>query len=206
MGQQIFWKFNVDALELQRRDAKNIGHYDLEFWLGSDFNRLKLTTEAELDDGQQHAEYTALWWQPISAFWNREIGLHYDQQSQRSSLALGIEGTAPYWIETSAQLRLAKHGHSSLKIGLAHDLQFTRRLKLSNQLDSSLSGRADLAQQRGAGLNDIKLFSRLSYQINPQLLPYIGIRYQRWFADTVRLRKQSSEQQTALVAGLSFWF
>ena len=134
--------------------------------------------------------------------------MHYDEDADRSSIAVEIEGTAPYWVETSLQLRLAEQGHHALQFELAHDLQLTRRFKLSNQLETRVHSKADLIAQQGAGLSDIELTSRLSYQVNPQLLPYIGVRGQRFFSETARFKQQAgqSRQDSQLIVGLSFWF
>jgi len=55
-------------------------------------NKVDVTTGAE-----------ALWWRPLTAFWGTTLGVHQDfGPGSHTSLAFGVEGLAPYWVQVEA--------------------------------------------------------------------------------------------------------
>lgn len=60
----------------------------------------------------------------------------------------------------------------------------------------------------GQGLSDGKVGLRLKYEVNRQLVPYIGVEWSGKFGKTADIARAagSARQEIRFVTGVSFWF
>lgn len=211
LGSMPMWSMAADRLEWQHNDTTDQAFVDASFWYGTDQNRLLLRTETAFDDtGSLDSQNHALWWHPISAFWNRELGVRYDHSASvdRTWLAAGINGTAPYWVDVSAWVYLGENGRTALKAEAEYDLRLTQNWVLQPRLEANAYGKSDPEQQIGSGLSNLESGLRLRYDRNRQIAPYLGLARERWYGNTADLRRQASEatSDTIAVLGLQLWY
>ncbi|SDV49323.1 copper resistance protein B [Chitinasiproducens palmae] len=202
-------RFLADRLEyVQGRRPE--GAWDVEAYIGGDLDRLVLRSEGEANRDGSDGRIELLYSRAISAFWNTELGVRHDFGSgpNRQWLAVGVAGTAPYWIETQLTAYAGPAGRTALHAMVEHDARLTQRLILTPRLEAMAYGRADPARERGAGLSDLSAAVRLRYDIDKRFAPYIGFEMVSRFGQTARWARQAGERaiDPRLVVGVRFWF
>ena len=205
-------RFLVDRAETRVRDGRDGYLLDLQAWYGGDIDKLWLKSEVEGPWGKQleHAEVQALWSHAIGPWFDLQAGARFDPQPgpNRTHLALGVQGLAPYWWEVEATLFLSNKGELTARAEAEYDLRITQKLILQPRAEVELSAEDIPELGIGSGLTDASLGLRLRYQISPLVAPYVGVEYEHAFGDTRDFRRAEGENADgfSLVAGLRFWF
>ena len=167
--------------------------------------------EGDAARGRLHdARTELLWGYAVAPFWDTQLGLRIDggQGPARTWLAFGVEGTAPYHIDTRATAYLGQGGRAALRLALSYDAYLAQKLVLQPRTEWTLNSRDDAARGVGRGLSSAIAGLRLRYEITPQIAPYVGVEWQRGFGRTADLLRAGGERAgtTRWVAGVSFWF
>ena len=167
--------------------------------------------EGDAARGRLHdARTELLWGYAVAPFWDTQLGLRIDggQGPARTWLAFGVEGTAPYNIDTRATAYLGQGGRAALRLALSYDAYLAQKLVLQPRTEWTLNSRDDTARGVGRGLSSAIAGLRLRYEITPQIAPYVGVEWQRGFGRTADLLRAGGERAgtTRWVAGVSFWF
>jgi copper resistance protein B len=205
-------KFLVDRAETRFGEERDAYVLDLQGWYGGDVDKLWLKSEIEGAWGKklEHAEVQALWSHAIGPWFDLQAGVRLDPQPgpNRTHLAVGIQGLAPYWWEVEGAIFLSNKGELTARAEAEYDLRITQKLILQPRAELDLSAE-DIAELGiGSGLSEGSLGLRLRYQISPRIAPYIGVEYERAFGATREFRHAEGEKADALgfLAGLRFWF
>ena len=206
------YKFLVDRAETQMRDGRDGYLLDMQGWYGDDIDKLWLKSEVEGDWGRklEHAEVQALWSHAIDPWFDLQAGVRFDPQPgpNRTHLALGIQGLAPYWWEIEGTLFLSNKGELTARAEAEYDLRITQKLNLQPRAEVDLSAEDIPELGIGSGLSEASAGLRLRYQLSPLVAPYIGVEYEHAFGDTRDFRRAEGERADSfnLVAGVSLWF
>ncbi len=209
--EQSFASLLVDRLETVRNDDNTTGAYDLQAWYGRDYNRLVLKAEGDISNGKlEEADTELLWGHAVATFWDTQLGLRYEsseEQPDRSWLAFGVQGLAPYWFELDVTAYLGENGRSALGLAAEYELLFTQKLILQPRLEANFYGKDDPDRARGTGLSDITAGLRLRYEIRREFAPYLGIEWAGRFGETADYARAAGESkdETRVVLGLRFW-
>ena len=205
-----FWTFVADRVEQDlQEDALS---YDSQFWYGTTFKRLVVKAEGEAERGNlSHASNEVHYSHAISAFFNAQAGLRHDYNQQgenRTWLALGLQGLAPYWFELDMTAYLSSEGHTALSVEAEYDLLLSQRWVLQPRLEFNLYGKDDLDNSLGSGLTSLSAGLRLRYEVSRQFAPYLGVEWQDTFGQTREQARQNgqSTDNTRYMAGVTFWF
>jgi copper resistance protein B len=201
----------IERMELQSGSG-TIGYaWQGEGSFGADRDRFVLSTEGEGQSGKglDRGEVQAKWRHAIDPWFNAEAGLRQDFRTPgRTYLLVGIEGLAPYWIDTEAQLFISNKGdvHARLQAGL--DQRITQRLVLrpAAEIDVAFQDVPELGIT--SRVPEWSIGARLRYEIQPSFAPYIGVERRRDTAspaDVARGRLRG-DTGTNLLLGLSAWF
>jgi len=210
MDEHVYYHLLFDELE-GRLGADNSFRWEGEAWAGTDENRLWLKTEGEqtgdtLEDGQQELFYD----RPITTFFDIQAGVRSDIDSRagRTWAALGIEGLAPMFFQTSATGYVDGKGRLAAKLEGSYDLLLTQRLILQPQAELNFYSRNDPARRIGSGLSDIDLGLRLRYEILRKFGPYVGLTFENKFGDTAAFARADGERRAELrlATGIRVWF
>ncbi len=210
--EQSFASLLVDRLEMVRNDDNTTAAYDLQAWYGRDYNRLVLKAEGDISDGKlEEADTELLWGHAVATFWDTQLGLRYEsseEEPDRSWLAFGFQGLAPYWFEVGVTAYLGENGRSALGFAAEYELLFTQKLILQPQLEANFYGKDDPKRGLGSGLSDITAGLRLRYEIRREFAPYIGIEWANRYGDTADYVRAAgdSKDETSVMAGMRFWF
>ncbi len=209
--EQNFASLLADRLEVVNGEENSWVTYDIQAWYGRDYNRLVLKAEGEVDGGTlEEADTELLWSHAVATFWDMQAGLRYDsgEGSDRSWLAFGFQGLAPYWFELDVTGYLGEEGRTTLGIEAEYELLITQRLILQPRIEVDFYGKDDSERGIGSGLSVLSTGLRLRYEIRREIAPYVGIEWTGSYggtADYARTAGQATDD-TRLVAGVRFWF
>ena len=197
--------------ELEALDFDDGVQLDAQAWAGRDAGRLWLKADGEHRDGSLHdLRLEALWARPWKAFWDTQLGLRHDsgEGPERTWIALGVEGLAPYWFDIEATLYVGEAGRTAARFELGYDLKLTQRLILTPDFEINAYGKEDTGRRIGSGVSNVELGLRLRYELHRQLAPYIGIDWNRLTGETADLVRADGEatHDHAIVAGIRMWF
>ncbi len=210
-------KFLVDQAEITAGDGGEGYAWDAQFWYGRDIDKMWLKSEGEGAFGEalEQGEVQALYSRAIDPWFDVQAGIRQDfgAGSDRTHLALGIQGLAPYWFEVEATAFLSTEGELTARVEAEYDLRLTQELILQPKLELDLSAQ-DMPDLRvGAGLSTASLGARLRYEFFPGrgpavIAPYLGAEYEQAFGDTADYLEAEDEESGGVrfVAGLRVWF
>ena len=97
--------------------------------------------------------------------------------------AVGIQGLAPYWFDVEATMYIGASGRTQARLRAEYDLLLTNRLIVQPLAQVDLAGRDDPRRKVGAGLSSSEVGVRLRYEIRRELAPYIGVTWNRQWAN-----------------------
>ena len=212
MGDQHnFGALLVDRLEQVDADHANFTAYDAQAWFGQNYERFVVKAEGEVDGGKwQEASTELLWSHAIATFWDRQLGVRQDSGDgpNRSWLAFGVQGLAPYWFEVDATAYAGEGGRTALTLTVEYELLFTQKLILQPRVEANLYGKSDVALNVGSGLADATAGVRLRYEFTRQFAPYVGVEQAGKFGETADFVRAAGDEtnDTRWVAGVRFWF
>ena len=206
------WKLLVDKAEVQIRDGREGYAWDAQGWYGGDIDKAWFKTEGEGTFGWpfEHGEVQALWSHAVDPWFDVQAGVRQDfgPGPDRTHLALGVQGLAPYWFELDAAAFLSNRGDVTMRFEAEYDLRITRRLILQPilELEAALQDVPELGI--GSGLSSGELGARLRYEIRPEFAPYVGVEYERAFGDTADFVRAEGEDagDFRFLLGVRTWF
>ena len=209
----VYYGISVEQLEYRFQDE------DLLVWEGDAFvgtDEWKLRWQSEGEYLRDEREFETLENQftlqhPISYYYDAKAGLRIDtpEGTDRAYLVLGVHGLAPQWFEIDADLFVSEHADISARLETEYELLVTNRIILTPTAESNVAFSDDEEAGVGAGLSDIELGLRLSYDlIERNVAPYIGVNYERKFGKTADFASDEGEddEQFAVVAGVRLLF
>lgn len=211
-GSMTAYRFLVDQLEWKIRDGRDGYAWEGHAWYGGDINKIWVKSQGEgtIGEGLASAEVQALWSRAVSPFFDVQLGLRHDfrPDPDRTYLALGVQGLAPYWLEFEAAAFVSEKGDISARVEAEHDLRLTRKLILQPLVQVDLAAQDVPELGIGAGLSTAEAGLRLRYEIKRELAPYVGVEYQRAFGDTARSRRAAGDDAGgwSFVVGVRTWF
>ncbi|WP_372843728.1 copper resistance protein B [Psychrobacter sp.] len=210
MGDMPLWGVSVDDLGYQFDDDQI--NYEVSAWYGVDERRLSLRSEGSIQtEGDKEIDsLTSLsYWKPLSIFWNGLAGVAYDTENDKPAIMAGIEGTAPYFIETDAMAYLYSDGQVRLDLGAEYEWRLSQHWVVIPEVGLSAFSKDDIDNHITKGFNELETEVRLTYEtLSRQLAPYVGVSYETALGSARGQRRQHNESvdSSSLTAGVKFWF
>lgn len=205
----------VDQLEFQSGDADPI-HWDLQGWIGGDYNKLWFKAEGEqrTGTGAGEVEVQALFSRLMTPFWDFQVGVRVDGvyggvvDRTRGLLAVGVEGLAPYWFDVEAALFVSHTGDISFRVTSTYDLLMSQRLIFQPRFEVNAAVQEVPEFGVGTGLNELELGWRMRYELRREFAPYIGFSWARRVGGTASLARSEGAEVSdfSLVGGFRVWF
>lgn len=201
----------VEKLEATRVDGHTSVPYDLEAWFGRTFDRAVVKSEGDIESGDlAEARSELLWGHAFAPYWDRQLGLRYDsgEGPNRSWLAFGIEGLAPYRFGVELTGYIGESSRTALRLDASYEMLITQRLVLQPRLEADFYGKNDPARGLGSGLSEVSAGLRLRYEFRRELAPYIGIERISQHGRTADLTRAAGgdPSDTRIIVGLRLWY
>lgn len=214
---EIFWLLLVDQLEYRGSDGKDFFRWDVQGWVGGDYERIWLKTEGEVAFAEQEsgeAEIQLLYGYLIAPYWDLQVGLRYDREYSpdndlgRAFAVIGVEGLAPNLFEVDTALFISEDGDISARLEVEQELLITQKLILQPRFEINVAAQEVENFGIGSGVNDIELGLRLRYEINRNYAPYLGINWIRLLGKTEDFAKEEGESidNFSLLGGIRLLF
>ena len=203
-GGGIYHMFRTETGIGSNNHGDTIAHWDVKGWIGTDDNKLWLKTEGERNDATlESAEFWALYSRNIDTFWDAQVGVRYDTKPESTAyLTLGVNGLAPYFLETEAHLFLSDQGDVSARIRREGDLQITQHFIIQHYAEINLFTQDVPEQDVGAGLADATIGIQPRYEITRTFAPYVDLHYGRKFGETASIATSNGERKDEAVASV----
>lgn len=206
--QQIFSGVRFDKLEWNRLGSSDNARWDMEAYIGTDYDKLFFKSEGfydgrakKFDEAQVQLLYSRL----ISYYFDLQVGIRHDfsPKPSRTYAVIGIEGLAPGFIEIDADAYISEKGHISATFTAFHDVLITNRLIFQPRIDVRIQAQRVDDLSLGAGITDFELGARLRYEILRNFAPYIGVTWDRKVGETASIaeREQTAISKVYFVAG-----
>lgn len=205
----VVTKLMLDKLQIGRDDGEDVISWEGGFWIGKDINKLVFKTEGERADGEtEGSESQLLLSHAIDPFWDIQAGWSHDTVpgESRDYATIGLQGVAPFYIETDASLSFDKKGQVKLDVSFEHEMMLTQRLVLIPEIEFSAYAKDDEDMEIGSGLSDVEASLRLGYEIRREFMPYIGINWGKKFGNTADLLGDEESSETLFVVGIHAWY
>jgi copper resistance protein B len=200
----IFHAFRLEADVGANDNGTLISTWDFDGWIGSDFDKLWLKSEGELEDDTTHrAEFWAMYSRNIAEFWDAQVGVRYDANPQSTAYFTGgFDGLAPYFLETEVHMFVSVDGDVSFRLREETDLLLTQRLIIQPYLEVNLFAQDVPRQDVGAGFSTGEFGVQTRYEITREIAPYIDMRYERKFGETASMARADGEDVDGFIASL----
>lgn len=202
----------INRLErVKNSDDQFSNAYDLQGWIGKDYDRLVVKAEGDVAEGKLHDARTELLWShAVSAYWDAQLGVRHDSGIDPSQnwLALGMQGLAPYWFEMDVAAYVGEQGRTALRISAEYELLLTQKLILQPRVEAVFYGKQDETRELGAGLSNMVTGLRLRYEIKREFAPYVGVDWTGKYGGTAEHARtaNTNTNERNVVAGLRIWF
>ncbi len=155
--------------------------YLLDGWFGTDQH--KAFVQAHVQQQQDHSTeqrlqlgYRAMW----SDFWDSTWALGYrnDIRAQgqgQTALVMGVQGLAPYFIDSKVQLWLGEQQLTLLNVDLSREFWLTQRINFATFVDAEYLMRTTVQDERLQGWSHIKAGLQAHYVLHPDVQPYLTL-------------------------------
>lgn len=216
--EQRFGRIMIDRFELAAGEGADTLTWDAQAWYGGNINRVWFETEGDAviadGDGGELESADLFYSRAVSAFWDVRVGPGYQRSygpgpdRDRFFAVAGVQGLAPYWFETQADLRLSDDGDASLDAEVEYDMLLTQRLVLQPRLETAVAFQDTPEFEQGSGITGITTGLRLRYELSREVAPYVGVTWQRDLGDTADLTEAEGgdKSRVSAVVGLRLWF
>jgi len=196
--------FQADELEYRQNSDEELTVWDMQYTLGKDLHKWSLNWQGEADKhGIEQSELDIYYSRAISPYWNGTLGIVHDAKPEptRSWLQIGVEGIAPYFVDSDIDVLLGEDGDLGVRVQLEKELMLTQRWVLKPELEFDVYTQSDSLLNQPSGLQSVEFGLRLAYEFNRQFALYAGVVYER-----VNSLNQADKEETLAAAGLHFWF
>jgi copper resistance protein B len=209
-----FFQVLGDRLEHRSDGNEQIVLWDMDAWYGTDYNKFYVESEGEWNTDKDEPENVSMevfWNHTFRPFWDTQLGIRHDildGKDDRTFLAGGIQGMAPYIFEVDATAYVSEDGDTSAVFEVERDFYFTQRLVLQPRLETEVAF-SDVSEYNiAAGFTSIETGLRIRYEFTRKFAPYIGVSWERSLGKTADMRQADGEDinKTNFVAGVKFWF
>jgi len=208
-GGGVYHMFELETGYGASRDH-GFAAWDLDGWIGGDMDKLWLKSEGTYaDDTLEEAEFQALYSRNIDTFWDLQAGVRLDSQPIRTWYGVvGVQGLAPYFIETEAHLFFSDEGDLTARIHIDNDFMLSQQWVLQPFAEINLAAHDIAEQEKGAGITDISTGIQVRYEISRAFAPFVEIGYERLTGETSAIARHHNEDrdEATVMAGSRFVF
>jgi copper resistance protein B len=200
-----YTRLELDAGVSNRGQA--VGNWVGNGWLGTDYNKIWMKTKGEvtagtLDDGDLQIQYSRY----IAPFWDLQAGYRREfKPSQANQAVISLQGIAPYWFETDAELFLGGPSTVGGRLRVEHDFIWTQRLITRPEVTVDWGVGNDPRNAVGKGLQRVELELQTRYEITRDFAPYFSARYERQVGQTSLFVHSKGESPEAFIFSLGLW-
>lgn len=196
--------YHFARVEADYAPGPKIASWDAEAWVGGDRDRLWLKSEGDLEHGDaERAEAQALWSRNVWTFFDAQLGVRHDFAREATTwAALGVQGLAPYLLETELHAFVSTRGDVQLRAKQSFDLLLTNRLILEPLAEIEVELADSARREVESGFSRFEGGVQLRYEVTQKFAPYAALVHERLLGGTARLARASGEDVGGWRVGL----
>jgi copper resistance protein B len=184
--------------------------WDVNARFGTDEYRLLLKSEGEAIRGRtKDAELQVLVDTPISEFFNLQMGWRRVMAPvNRNFFAIGVEGLAPYFVDSELTLFVSEKGGAVARAKGAIDIPIVANIYTKPMIEVSAYTSDDRALETYAGIGRLKLALQTRYEVTRQIAPYFELGWERLLGRTGNAAHAAGErvENAYAVVGIGLWY
>ncbi|KPF80436.1 hypothetical protein IP88_00440 [alpha proteobacterium AAP81b] len=202
--------FTRGQADYARARGEDIVTFDGEGWIGGDAHKFWWKTEGDIDGGKAtRAEIQALYSRNVWAFFDVQAGIRHDiEPDGRGYAVIGVQGLAPYLLDTEAHLFVGFRGDVHVRLRQSFDLLLTNRLIVTPQVETDLY-LTDAPERRvRAGFSRLEGGVQARYEISRKFAPYLAVIYDAAVGPTAALARADGRDPGGwrVSVGVRSWF
>lgn len=190
--------------------AQNAATWEGEGWIGGDRHKFWWKSEGDIEDGTaERAEAQALYSRNVWTFFDVQAGIAHDfAPDARTYLVAGIQGLAPYLLDTELHAFVGLKGDVRIRARQSFDLLITNRFVLTPtaEADFYLTDVPERAVASGFSRVETGLVAR--YEISRKFAPYVAAIWDSKVGGTRRIAQAAGEDPGGwrVSGGVRVWF
>jgi len=181
--------------DVGRTHGETVAAWEGEGWIGGDRHKLWWKTEGEVEGGSAtQAEVQALYSRNVWSFFDVQLGARLDvEPAARTHVVAGLQGLAPYLLETELHAFVSDRGDVSLRARQSFDLRMTNRLIVEPMAEIDIELQDVPRDGRGAGIERVEAGLQTRYEVRRRFAPYVALIYERRLGRTARIVRAAGE-------------
>ncbi|PZR07372.1 MAG: copper resistance protein B [Azospirillum brasilense] len=192
--------------------APNIARWEGQAWYGTDYDKVWVKTQGELERGRQaeNAEVQLLYSRLLGYYWDLQAGVRYDPRPRpdRAYGVIGIQGLSPGLFEIELHAFVSERGGLSARLEASYDIYVTQRLVLQPTAEINVAAQRVRELGVNSGISNIEAGFRLRYEFTREVAPYVGVNYSRRFGEAARYARAEGGQAESyeFLTGVRLYF
>lgn len=198
------------AGDYARSGGEDVLTWDGEGWIGGDRHKFWWKTEGDHEAGTtSRAEFQALYSRNVWTFFDIQAGIRHDiEPDARTYAVIGVQGLAPYLLETELHAYIGFAGDVHIRARQAFDVLLTNRFIVTPGAEADLYF-TDVPERRTAsGFARVEAGVQARYEFSRKFAPYVAVVYDSKVGETARLARAAGEDAGGwrVSSGLRLWF
>ena len=202
--------FTQVEADISRQQGEAVVNWDAEGFIGGDTHKFWWKTEGEHAASEfETAEFQALYSRNVWTFFDVQAGVRADAKPDgRGYAVVGIQGLAPYLMETELHAFIGFKGDVSLRFKQSFDIRMTNRFVLEPNLETDISFSDVPERMVGKGFSKIETGVQARYEISRKFAPTLALAYESRLGKSARLANAEGETSGgwSVRGGVRFWF
>ncbi len=198
------------AGDYARSGGEDVLTWDGEGWIGGDKHKFWWKTEGDHDGGTTgRAEFQALYSRNVWTFFDIQAGIRHDiEPDARSYAVIGVQGLAPYLLETELHAYIGFSGDVHVRARQAFDVLLTNRFIVTPGAEADLYLTDAPERRTASGFARVEAGVQARYEFSRKFAPYVAVVYDSKVGETARLARAAGEDAGGwrVSSGLRLWF
>ena len=168
---------------------KNHFRWDASAFIGKDLHKLWIKTEGNiLKKDMASSELRILYGAAVLPYWDLLVGIKHDYKPDPKInwLELGMQGMAPYFIDSSISLFVNEKAYTGLRAEFEKEFMLTQKWALESELEVNLNRYNDSGKDVESGVDSLEVGLRLLYQVVREFSPYMGLSWEKSYGGSKR--------------------
>jgi len=193
-----------------RAEGEDAITWEAEGWIGGDRHKFWWKTEGDRSGGTtERAEFQALYSRNVWTFFDIQAGVRHDRAPGTPVFGVfGIQGLAPYLLDTELHAFVASSGDMHLRARQSFDVLLTNRFIVSPMVETDLYLSDVPDRGIASGFSRVETGVQARYEFTRKFAPTLALVYDSKVGDTRRLAELAGDDAGGwrLRAGVRIWF
>lgn len=203
-------RFTQVEADISRQQGEAVVNWDAEGFIGGDTHKFWWKSEGEhAGPAFGTAEFQALYSRNVWTFFDVQAGVRADAKPDgRGYAVIGLQGLAPYLLETELHAFIGFRGDVSLRFRQSFDIRLRNRFVLEPNVETDISFSDVPERMVGKGFSKIETGVQARYEISRKFAPTLSVTYESRLGKSASLASAEGENKGgwSVRGGVRLWF